>query len=554
MTCSPLGSVNLVWGTAAPSRRPRPPAWRLVLCPGVGRSKDGEPDRREHADEPCVHRLHCRPVCRFIQFLLLARDHPEAQQVMVVEPFHDAAGAGVASEKCGADAGRRGLGAVQYTLRTMTSPGPLVAVIMGSTSDWETMTHAARGARALWRAARARTSCRPTARRCGWPSSPRGAEARGIEVIIAGAGGAAHLPGMVAAHTVLPVLGVPVQSAALQGLDSLLSIVQMPGGVPVGTLAIGKAGATNAGLLAVAILANSRPELREQLRAFREEQTAEGRARNSSRDTASSLPGATIGRARQRPARAHVRASPRGAWATASTPSRPIPTRRPGRSPTSRSTAAYDDLDALRAFARRVDVVTFEFENVPARPPSATESLVAVRPRPTRCTSRSSGRARSPSSPIAASRVRRSRSRRPPSELAVGARAASALPAIVKTAAFGLRRQGPAPDRPPSATGRAHLERARRPGGSRREARSRLQARALGDRGARAWTAQSRMYRLVREPPRQPHPRPLAAPAAVPPAVAARGHARSRAASSRSWTTSACSASSSSSAPTASCW
>jgi 5-(carboxyamino)imidazole ribonucleotide mutase len=99
------------------------------------------------------------------------------------------------------------------------------------------------------------------------------AEARGIQLIVAGAGGAAHLPGMVAAHTVLPVLGVPVQSAALQGLDSLLSIVQMPAGVPVGTLAIGKPGATNAGLLAVAILANSRPELRAALRAFREEQT-----------------------------------------------------------------------------------------------------------------------------------------------------------------------------------------------------------------------------------------------------------------------------------------
>jgi len=100
-----------------------------------------------------------------------------------------------------------------------------------------------------------------------------GAEARGIEVIIAGAGGAAHLPGMVAAHTVLPVLGVPVQSAALQGLDSLLSMVQMPGGVPVGTLAIGKAGATNAGILAVSILANSRPDLRARLRDFRAEQT-----------------------------------------------------------------------------------------------------------------------------------------------------------------------------------------------------------------------------------------------------------------------------------------
>ena len=96
-------------------------------------------------------------------------------------------------------------------------------------------------------------------------------------MIIAGAGGAAHLPGMVASHTILPVLGVPVQSASLQGLDSLLSIVQMPGGVPVGTLAIGKPGATNAGLLAVSILATSRPELRDRLRQFRAEQTAKVR-------------------------------------------------------------------------------------------------------------------------------------------------------------------------------------------------------------------------------------------------------------------------------------
>ena len=97
---------------------------------------------------------------------------------------------------------------------------------------------------------------------------------RGIEVIIAGAGGAAHLPGMVAALTLLPVLGVPVESKALKGLDSLLSIVQMPGGVPVGTLAIGKSGARNAALLAIAILANSDPQLREKLRIFREEQEA----------------------------------------------------------------------------------------------------------------------------------------------------------------------------------------------------------------------------------------------------------------------------------------
>jgi 5-(carboxyamino)imidazole ribonucleotide mutase len=99
------------------------------------------------------------------------------------------------------------------------------------------------------------------------------AEERGVEVIIAGAGGAAHLPGMAAAQTVLPVLGVPVQSRALQGLDSLLSIVQMPAGIPVGTLAIGQAGATNAALLAIAILANQRPELRDKLHQFRTEQS-----------------------------------------------------------------------------------------------------------------------------------------------------------------------------------------------------------------------------------------------------------------------------------------
>jgi 5-(carboxyamino)imidazole ribonucleotide mutase len=147
---------------------------------------------------------------------------------------------------------------------------------MGSVSDWETMRHAVDvlvrfdvpHERHVVSAHRTPT----------WLAEfATGAEARGIEVIIAGAGGAAHLPGMVAAQTLLPVLGVPVQSAALQGLDSLLSIVQMPGGVPVGTLAIGPAGATNAGLLAVAILATSRPDLRERLRAFREEQTRQVR-------------------------------------------------------------------------------------------------------------------------------------------------------------------------------------------------------------------------------------------------------------------------------------
>ena len=156
------------------------------------------------------------------------------------------------------------------------SADPLVSVIMGSRSDWETMRHADE---MLTRFGVPHECLVVSAHRTpGWMADfARGAEERGIQVVIAGAGGAAHLPGMVAAHTVLPVLGVPVQSHALQGLDSLLSIVQMPGGVPVGTLAIGKPGATNAGLLAVGILATTRPELRERLRQFRAEQTAKVR-------------------------------------------------------------------------------------------------------------------------------------------------------------------------------------------------------------------------------------------------------------------------------------
>ncbi|HEY0635728.1 MAG TPA: 5-(carboxyamino)imidazole ribonucleotide mutase [Gammaproteobacteria bacterium] len=149
---------------------------------------------------------------------------------------------------------------------------PLVGLIMGSKSDWETMSHAAE-----------------MLERLGVPYETRvvsahrtpdllfdyaaAAEARGLEVIIAGAGGAAHLPGMVAAKTTVPVLGVPVQSKALNGLDSLLSIVQMPAGIPVATLAIGKAGAANAGLLAAAILGNKHPQFRSALAAFRQEQT-----------------------------------------------------------------------------------------------------------------------------------------------------------------------------------------------------------------------------------------------------------------------------------------
>ena len=150
-------------------------------------------------------------------------------------------------------------------------PEPLVAVLMGSKSDWETMRH-----------------CDETLTQFGVPHECRvlsahrtpllaaqyaaEAESRGLEVIIGAAGGAAHLAGVLAAQTVLPVLGVPMESPALKGLDSLLSTVQMPGGIPVGTLAIGTAGAKNAALLAIAILANSRPDLREKLKRFRAEQ------------------------------------------------------------------------------------------------------------------------------------------------------------------------------------------------------------------------------------------------------------------------------------------
>ena len=150
--------------------------------------------------------------------------------------------------------------------------GPLVAVVMGSTSDWDTMRHAVETLAALDvpHERRVVSAHRTPALLAEFAA---GAEGRGIEVIIAGAGGAAHLPGMLAASTILPVLGAPIESHALRGLDSLLSIVQMPAGVPVGTLAIGRAGAVNAALLAVAIVARARPDLRERLRRYRAEQT-----------------------------------------------------------------------------------------------------------------------------------------------------------------------------------------------------------------------------------------------------------------------------------------
>jgi 5-(carboxyamino)imidazole ribonucleotide mutase len=165
-------------------------------------------------------------------------------------------------------------------MKKSTPPGasgntgnPLVGIIMGSTSDWETMEHAAKTLEELGVPFETRVvSAHRTPDLLFEYSSS--AEQRGIEIIIAGAGGAAHLPGMTASKTVLPVLGVPVESKALKGLDSLLSIAQMPGGIPVGTLAIGKAGAINAALLAAAMLGNKYPGIREALRKFRQAQTA----------------------------------------------------------------------------------------------------------------------------------------------------------------------------------------------------------------------------------------------------------------------------------------
>jgi len=156
----------------------------------------------------------------------------------------------------------------------MPEPAPIVGIIMGSKSDWDTMRHAAEilSQFDVPHETKVVSAHRTPSLMAEYASAAVG---RGLAVIIAGAGGAAHLPGMVASHTVVPVIGVPVQSAALSGLDSLLSIVQMPKGVPVATVAIGPAGAANAGLLAVAILATSRPELRAKLQAYRDEMAAD---------------------------------------------------------------------------------------------------------------------------------------------------------------------------------------------------------------------------------------------------------------------------------------
>ncbi len=257
---------------------------------------------------------------------------------------------------------------------------------MGSTSDWDTMRHSAE----LLTEFDVPHECRVVSahRTPAWLTEyAESAEARGLEVIIAGAGGAAHLPGMVAANTVVPVLGVPVQSHALNGLDSLLSIAQMPGGVPVGTLAIGKAGARNAALLAVAILANHRPDLRAKLHAYRTAQIGGSlgpdppyRIGHTTMMNDPILPGATIGIlgsgqlgrmlalvARRMGYRVHVFSTD-------------------ADSPTGQ-VADLEDGGALTITYRLpalspgdVDVVTYEFENVPALTAATIAEVVPVRP------------------------------------------------------------------------------------------------------------------------------------------------------------------------------
>lgn len=168
----------------------------------------------------------------------------------------------------------------------MDTPSPLVGIIMGSASDWDTMRHAVEILEALQvpHEVEVVSAHRTPDKLFRYAEQ---ADARGLEVIIAGAGGAAHLPGMTAAKTALPVLGVPVRSAALNGMDSLLSIAQMPAGIPVGTLAIGQAGAANAALLAASILANKYPQIKAALRAYREQQTERVLAIGDPRDTTS---------------------------------------------------------------------------------------------------------------------------------------------------------------------------------------------------------------------------------------------------------------------------
>ena len=268
---------------------------------------------------------------------------------------------------------------------------------------------------------------------------------RGLEVIIAGAGGAAHLPGMVAAQTVLPVIGVPVQSAALNGLDSLLSIVQMPKGVPVATVAIGPSGAANAGLLAVAILATSRPDLRAKLQAYRDEIAADVRATRSV--TAVDTPGSTIGvlgggqlgrmfamAARRLGYRVHTLA-----------PEHDTPT---GQIADVEINASYDDLDAVRAFAQRVSTSSPSSSRTSRPRPSAEAGAARDRPpeRP-RADDRAAPHSREDVSRRTRAAGRAVRARFASDDGSRRRRAKVGLPGGAEDGGVRLRRQGPGRDR-----------------------------------------------------------------------------------------------------------
>ena len=256
----------------------------------------------------------------------------------------------------------------------MTAP---IAIIMGSQSDWETMRHAAETLD------RTRRRLRHTHRLR--PSHPgpavclrQGAKAAGFKVIIAGAGGAAHLPGMAASLTALPVFGVPVESKALSGVDSLYSIVQMPAGIPVGTLAIGKAGAINAALLAASVLALNDPALRPPRRMAQATDRGGRRTPGGIGVTAANRGEAAAGRHHRNPRRRTAGANARDGRGAARPQGRGIPAR-PGlaglRSGANRDLRRLSEDEALQMFAKDVDVVTYEFENVPA----ATAVVLAAR-------------------------------------------------------------------------------------------------------------------------------------------------------------------------------
>ncbi len=255
----------------------------------------------------------------------------------------------------------------------ITDKNPLVGLIMGSTSDWSTMEHAASTLEALGVPYEVRvvSAHRTPDLLFDYAAS---AEARGLHVIIAGAGGAAHLPGMAASKTVLPVLGVPVQSQALNGLDSLLSIVQMPGGIPVGALAIGKAGAINAALLAAAMLGNQYPAIREAVRVFRDRQTATVLSQPDPRSSRSMNVGIVGGGQLARmlalagyPLGVHFQILDPAADACAGQVA-------------SLMQGDYHDEARLESLAAWADVVTFDFENVPAEAARALEGRITVYP------------------------------------------------------------------------------------------------------------------------------------------------------------------------------